>query len=412
MGKDIDNIYRTRFREARMSPPEDSWENILAQMPQKGQKRRLFPFWLKFAGAAAFLALFFGVYLSNSSSPLKEEGGFVASTAPKWDFSMPIVSGDFNEIMKESGIMLQAVILQHWEDQSLESQQHSVSAGAEASGDKVLPDSSNRSFQSPAGPEIETAENTLAAKNSEVTGELQEEALPEISEVKLEEAVAVVPKNDELQEKFKLSTRFAPVYSSNFGKSSALTQGIAQKEGYGEVTFSYGVSVAYAVAKNVNIRSGINKVNLEYTTRNISFNEIAGASSFAPKIMSSTTLASPAKGSLNQKVGFLEVPLEVEYLLLDKEFSVGLIGGGSILFLEENELLLDLSGNQEDLGEANSMNNLSYTANLGLGLGYNLSKQLQLSFEPVFKFQMNSLKNSDGQKPYFFGLYSGFSYKF
>ena len=153
-------------------------------------------------------------------------------------------------------------------------------------------------------------------------------------------------------------------------------------------------------------------MDLEYNTREVSFNDVAATNTFASKMAETTTLSSPSNGTLSQKMGFLEVPLEVEYVLINEKFAFGIIGGGSILFLEENELLLDLPDNKANLGETNNMNNLSYTTNLGLSMGYNLSKQLQLSFEPVVKFQMNTFKSSEGQTPYFFGLYSGFSYRF
>ena len=56
---------------------------------------------------------------------------------------------------------------------------------------------------------------------------------------------------------------------------------------------------------------------------------------------------------------------------------------------------------------------MSYSANLGLGLNYNVSKKVKVNLEPMFKYQINTFNNSAGDfKPYFIGVYTGLSYKF
>lgn len=417
MEKDIDKIYRRRFDGAKMSPPEDSWENILSQLPPKKEKRKLLPVWFKLAGVAAVVALFIAVYPQIYHPPVEEDKVVVASTADELNFNTSDVSSTFHKIMEESGILLQALILEN-QLQNKEQNIAEVKAGVKAEIKKEAP--GRIEISSRTSPPVEQLQNTEIVNSKESIEEDSFEEIadsqgllsPEVAVLEKNQSVAAADQPEESQKKFKLSTRVAPVYFNNFGNGNVVNNSFSQKEASGEVTFSYGVSVAYAVSKNVNIRSGVNKVNLEYNTREVSFNDVAGNASFGGKVMGATTLASPTNGNLNQKMGFVEVPLELEYVLVDKNFSLGIIGGGSVLFLEKNDLLLEIPGEEADLGDTNSMNKLSYTTNLGLGLGYNLSRQLQLSLEPVVKFQMNTFRNSDGQRPYFFGLYSGFSYKF
>ncbi|MCY2685590.1 hypothetical protein [Salinimicrobium sp. TH3] len=412
MGKDIDSIYRDRFKGAKIAPPEDSWENILSQLPQKREKRNLFPLWFQISGVAAALALIFAAYLQSPTLLEKKDDVVVTPVIKDWNMIPLEVSGTFNEVMRESEIILQAVILQNRERQ-LQENRHQFASARQENSDKI--NTSNLHFsdirhKEDAGiaydPEEPVEENLVAETNS--AGELS----PAVALVPKDDPDAVTLKNERSGEKFKLTTRIAPVYFNNMGKGNALNNGFAPKEASGEVTFSYGVNVAYKISEKINIRSGLNKVDLEYNTREVSFNDVAATNTFASKMAETTTLSSPSNGTLSQKMGFLEVPLEVEYVLLNEKFVFGIIGGGSILILEENELLLDFPDNKANLGETNNMNNLSYTTNLGLSMGYNLSKQLQLSLEPVVKFQMNTFKANEGQTPYFFGLYSGFSYRF
>ena len=65
------------------------------------------------------------------------------------------------------------------------------------------------------------------------------------------------------------------------------------------------------------------------------------------------------------------------------------------------------------IGEANNINQISYSTNIGLGFNYNISKSFNFNFEPTFKYQLNAFSNDSGNfKPYIIGVYTGFSFKF
>jgi hypothetical protein len=64
------------------------------------------------------------------------------------------------------------------------------------------------------------------------------------------------------------------------------------------------------------------------------------------------------------------------------------------------------------LGEAHNLNNISFSTNIGMGIDYNISPRFQWNLEPIFKYQLNTFSNTPGVKPYNFGIYSGFSFKF
>ena len=127
----------------------------------------------------------------------------------------------------------------------------------------------------------------------------------------------------------------------------------------------------------------------------------------APEIIKSNIV------SLEQQFGFIEVPLELEYSLVDKKLGLNVIGGFSTFFLNNNNLfLVDQSGSSL-IGESANLNDVSYSANFGLGMFYNFSKAFQFNLEPMFKYQINTFNNTSGDfQPFFMGVYTGLSFKF
>ena len=117
--------------------------------------------------------------------------------------------------------------------------------------------------------------------------------------------------------------------------------------------------------------------------------------------------------SIDQKLGFVEIPLELKYNISSKKLNINLIGGFSTLILSDNEVYVVDNGNSILLGEATNINNTSFSANFGLGFDFKMSDNISLNLEPVFKYQLNTFNNTSGNfKPYFLGVYSGLSFKF
>jgi hypothetical protein len=205
-----------------------------------------------------------------------------------------------------------------------------------------------------------------------------------------------------------------------------------------EINMSYGLNGSYAVNKKLKIRAGINKVQLGYQTNDVlifeNTNPVATANRQIANVnltdsMSKhsiysarnfkfdnapATLFTQELGSLDQQLGFIEVPIELEYNVIERKIGLNLIGGFSALFLSDNDVYAVLNnGDRTRLGEASNIKDLSYTANFGIGLDYNFSKQFQFNLEPTFKYQINTFNNTSGNfNPFFIGVYTGLSFKF
>lgn len=259
-----------------------------------------------------------------------------------------------------------------------------------------------------------------------------ENAIAEVEDIKEEE------EEEENSNRWSVSPNVAPVYFSSFGDGSPLDNQFIENTKETEINMSYGLNGSYAVNKKLKIRAGINKVQLGYQTNDVlifeNTNPVATANRQIANVnltdsMSQhsiysarnfkfdnapATLFTQELGSLDQQLGFIEVPIELEYNVIERKIGLNLIGGFSALFLSDNDVYAVLNnGDRTRLGEASNIKDLSYTANFGIGLDYNFSKQFQFNLEPTFKYQINTFNNTSGNfNPFFIGVYTGLSFKF
>ncbi len=241
---------------------------------------------------------------------------------------------------------------------------------------------------------------------------------------------------DEEFERWKIASNIAPVYFNTFGKGSSIHPQFNNNSKTGNINMSYGISGSYAINKKLSVRTGVNKVNLGYSTnnvivfvnvnspsnsqllRNVKLNQTGQNISFISVEVFNFAqvpdmLNDFIKSSIDQRLGFIEIPLELKYKISNKKMGINIIGGFSALFLNDNEIYSVLDGNSTLLGKATNINNTSFSANFGLGFDFKILDKFNLNLEPVFKYQLNTFNNTSGNfKPYFIGIYSGLSFKF
>ena len=333
---------------------------------------------------------------------------------------------------------------------------NSTSNKLEKANDEVLPKSEMKSLieetvENSSAVAENNKSNTIQPKNNDSVDNKTEivdaTSVEEPKKQSIEEAIAentktIDEKEEDKPNRWSIAPNVAPVYYSSLGQGSSLDQQFNNNSKSSAINMSYGITGAYAISKKLKIRAGINRVDLNQTTsdvfafassetaarstnpsqqtqssRNIKFN---GGSNVV--LMSSTMLNGSAApelfntqiaGEVDQRFGFIEIPLELEYRLIDKKFGVNVIGGFSTFFLNENEIYADVDGTSTLIGEANNINNTSFSANLGLGLDYKLARQWHINLEPQFKYQINTFNNTFGNfRPFFIGVYTGLSFKF
>ncbi|MDP5100038.1 MAG: hypothetical protein NWQ09_01820 [Nonlabens sp.] len=225
-----------------------------------------------------------------------------------------------------------------------------------------------------------------------------------------------------------------PVYSSSLGGSSIGDNFIDNTKSAG-FNVSYGILIGYNVAPRLAVRTGVHQVNMSYTTQDITYGVDVDVATTAPlafnrqavtdigvpfntdvfsqELVSDGNNFNGLSGELSQRLAYVEVPLEVSYRLIDRKISLNLTGGMSALFLTDNSVAVFDGAKRLDLGADSNFNDFHQSANLGLGLGYKFSDKLGAMIEPVFKYQLNTLKRDVADfRPYNLGLYTGITFTF
>lgn len=292
-----------------------------------------------------------------------------------------------------------------------------------------------------------SAEEVIAQNDKENVPEVIEEGSKKKSifdEIAEQEQEEVVVENS--GSKWSAGPSIAPVYFNAIGEGSPVHSIFVPNSKSGEVGLSYGLSVAYDVSKKLSIRSGVHKVDFGYRTNDVEFSSslesaangqmdnidyaltsksLVVSSKVNTRIealssnqsldnSSDVSAASAARdGIMEQQFGYLEVPVELNYAILDNRFGINLIGGVSSLFLVDNSISLSSGELTTEMGEANNVNTVNFSTNVGFGLNYKFTPKVRLNIEPVFKYQLNTFSETDGTfNPFSVGVYSGLSFKF
>ena len=261
----------------------------------------------------------------------------------------------------------------------------------------------------------------------------EENPLEKLLKEKLE-GENVDEKEKEKRNKWAASTYASPVYFNSTSQGSPIDNQFKESSKGYKSTLSYGLGLEYEVSKKLSIKTGVNSLAFNYSTNDVFYT--TSLQSVTQNVETITrnnngenlalanrnmmideadveNFVQNNEGSLSQEMGYIEVPLELSYKILDRKFGINIIGGMSTLFLNTNTVSLISDNAETNIGSANNLNNIHFSSNVGLGFKYAFWKSFQANFQPMFKYQINTFSNDSGNfKPYFIGLYSGISFSF
>ena len=531
--KNIDRLFREKFKDFEAAPPEDLWGSIAEGLQEK-KKSKTVPLWIRLSGVAAVLLLgllltipfFNGGYDTNESTVIidgspevtkrgegtieqkhaaeettvsidkpadesiidkEKQGSFNEGIVQKDSYinhgktHTAIVSGktpnkgeksgnEFKGQQKtdldlykgadkniasgdEPGSIVKETILSReaknqdnpvLSEKAISNSEGQIAETSDSAKEFNAQNHKNDSNYKLAGQELSNSSHTdkiLASASVDTTKVVEENPLEKLLNEKEngEDEESVVA--DNAPTRWNIKPQIAPVFFNSLSEGSPIDAQFASNSKSYDNDLSYGVGVNYALTERLSVRSAVNRVNLSYSTNDIEFyasmsghtNNVTavqsnaanivvqdvgapmpasptGASHFAASNLSNETF----NGSMQQQMGYIEVPLELSYGLLKSRFGIEIIGGMSTLFLDENRVsVISDQGYMSDVGEASNLNNVSFTTNVGVGFKYRLLPQMEVNFEPTFKYQVNTFSQNPGNfKPYFIGLYSGVSFKF
>lgn len=292
--------------------------------------------------------------------------------------------------------------------------------------------------------EINTEGETLEELIEKEIVEKQSTEIAEILENKndidssLEDTEDVL-KNEEEQvatKKWTIATIAGSVSLSSFTpESSLIDQSLISNDNQIDNSLSYGIKIGYQLNKKLSLQSGVNIINVTSHTNNvfvnsslspnllsaINYDPIANSMSInnsaqnssVPSLLKEIESSNSTGGSLSQEFGYIEVPLELKYNLTNGKVGLNLVGGFSTLFLNKNTISYETGNMSAKIGEANNLNDVNFSGNLGLDVDYEINKQLFFNLSPMVKIQTNTFSSNSGNfKPYVIGVYTGLNYRF
>lgn len=244
-------------------------------------------------------------------------------------------------------------------------------------------------------------------------------------------------KREQKINRWQITSNVAPIYFSSMTNGSPLDTKFADNQKVFYINQSFGIGVRYGLTSKIKIRAGLNKISINYDTKgvaysmnstgaklaNLSLNSV-GTSIAIGSIKNVTVFGKSqgnsladfdmgAIGSLTQKMGYFELPIEISYKIGVKKFSIDLITGLSTFYLQQNSVFLQTANAVIEIGTASNLNQFHFSGNIGLGMNYKILKNVEASIEPTFKYQVNTFSRDSGNfRPYIFGLYSGLKYNF
>jgi hypothetical protein len=452
--KNIDRLFQEKFKDFEDFPHANVWKNIEKQISKK-KKRRILPLWLRLAGAAAILLLVIssGLWIFNSSD--KDQ------IVPK---EIIITDSDNKNDLLNENDSKDKIVNEVNPSTAKKSQEQNLISKSTKEKDQISVVKSQTRDRNNKNQEIANTKSQKVANNAVVATNITQEedsknkvnkfsnlqtseagiALEEASDVKepskndiqtVLDKTDIEEKNVENKDtKWSIGSTIAPVYYNTLSNGSPIDGSLSDNDKTSNGSVSYGLKVNYKLNDKLSFQSGINTLELGYTTENVatllsssllensSTNINTNIEGVSLAVISTERQNSDSSiqrssiddsGTLDQTLGYVEIPMELKYNISQKKLGVNVLGGFSTYFLYRNQVSFTSFGKTTTLGEASNINSLNFSGNLGLDFDYNISKKLYINISPVFKYQFNTFsRSSGGFQPYYLGIYSGLNFRF
>jgi hypothetical protein len=459
--KNIDRLFQEKLQGFEQQPKPEVWGNIQNRMQQKKKKR--VPIWWYFSGAAAALLLAFLLLMPDNTSNIDPVDP-VVTNVPNTNTEDVEDSPSENEIDELKTIEESPVLIteKSGTEERTPPTKLNTNPFKKQSSKTVIADNypPKKELESGKIDEKITDHTKLKEKDSSDPSSSFHQEGTEKKDIS-KSNVELSKKTDSLLQKSadskkkdpfselkedvsadkkatqKWSVRPLIAYSNMASSSGSPTdQAFRNNPTSGNRTFNFGVSVSYQINEKFSVRTGVMTQNLSFNTEQvivssapipsndfstIEFREplsftLSGASGVnALSDYSSSLNVLDNNAQLNQRINYIEIPVEATYQISNSEkIQTSFIGGFSSLFLRDNELILESNTlGRTSIGTSNNLNSINFSGNLGFGVDYKINKHIFLNVNPMLKVHLNTFSEATNSSlPLFFGVYSGLKYQF
>ncbi len=414
--KNIDRVFQENFKDLEVDPAKHVWHKIENHLQGK-PKKKVLPLWQKMSGVAVAVLLFFSVGMNYFKTGRKFQFDINDFSIP--DFSSAAADRDTSTIL--TPVFNSKNQKQEKKSVAVVSKNNKFTGKTEIL-DKlpITEDGNNKTFVAVDIKEHRSDQNQQSGLFKRSMTEAYTSQIAEVTKKEIKE------------KKWSIGPTISPVYMNSLQKGSPISEDLKNNTTVADEALSYGIKLDYKITDKLKIQTGINRVELAYNTKNV--NAVVSSSksinhnidtkyggihlSSVPRqdfteIASENLNKSGVRGDLNQSFDYLEIPMEMKYNLYDSKVGLNIVGGFSTFILTNNRVSMILTDQIYNLGQANNLNTINFSGNLGFDLDYKISKDWYFNVSPMFKYQFNTFSENAGNfKPYYFGVYSGINFRF
>lgn len=475
----FEQIWAGAFENAEMSPSPELWirlDSHLANADATRSKGRLLFFQL-LAAASFSLAMGIGIYsyLGDGSTPTVADsrptvtgsGGEGSSTKSQESVSEPAQTVTGSSTITSAGEQ----IAKSASGSTLVDPKEPASASGDATLLVDVDSESDLVSPVPASAdlsEVETSEMVTSSHSAEAGGlaRLLSKEPGLVSDMELEDITVYRVPSNYIKEKNAFdpvmwagvdfsSGMFDPNYGrpgggfgfgaadaapttsisdngSNFGTEARTVGEFAAQDPVGSgavsiqtdpgVAFSTGLSFGARIAPRWILQSGLNYGNYQSTSQTSAYVESGDqripltASNVNSESLANSQVIFDSEFAINSSYQFLSVPVKAGYVLVDRRFSMALIGGMTSDFLLNNKISADNYGDSNvGSGDTDPFRSVYLSGLTGLGLGYSFQQNYLITLEPSYRLALSSLTKPDSffrSSPNMFTISLGVRYNF
>jgi len=426
MSKNIDKLFKDKFKESKATAPTEAWPVIQAKLKMRIINRLIYTFSvLGFLGLISFI-LFSTQTEKTLSKPLLKNTSLKNEVILKDNDVKEVKEVDVNNDKlpmskpQENSKKLYATIATKKESKN------NTPLEKTTFFDKKFKDTVIEKQVK----KIDSLVNNLDNLVEDLKNDLKKEKKKLL---KKKDSIEVEKFNNEKRRRWNVIPVFGALNSGRLSKNVTTlgtTRAVTYPDKYfddnkssGLISSTYGFNVVFRATNRISIQTGIFSKELRFLTEDLFLSE------FIPDVNPTNIIYNPGvevrfsntpeiggseSASLAQTIVYLEMPFELKYRMFGSlKFNTNIIGGFSFLYLNKNEIRAKTDIFSRSIGRASNVLTTSTTLNIGLDVEYHLSKRLVFNSAVIYKKHYNTYKDYNNEySPYTFGMHVGIGYKF
>ncbi len=261
-----------------------------------------------------------------------------------------------------------------------------------------------------------TNDKLKSRKNIPIKPSSEKDSLVINKSLKPKDSINLDTPNNTLSTRLSIQAHIIPIYNI-VREGSLIDNSLSQNSNSGNISLGYGITLKSHLNKQLYSRIGYNQFRIRNELKNIKtdtpFLSVLNSIGIRPTDEINRIINNREEINIAQSINYHEITMELGYDLIEKKINVSLIGGVSLVIVNNSTITVSSVSNIIGRGRNSKISKTNFSANLGASFQYKLSKKIYFNVEPIIKYQLqNASNNSTSYNPFYLTMQTGFSYQF